>query len=234
MNRPQAILFDFINTLVSNLKFDPLAGNTRLLEYAVDRKGISPEEVTTEAKRLDSEVAVAGNSIIEFTHHQFNRLLFDRLGITFREPMEVLELEFWKECMLFAPEPGIADVLTALSAHDLRMGVVSNHSVSGTVLSWELQRHELLNYFEFVISSADYGIRKPHPVIFTSAATRLNMAPSEIWYVGDTLETDMVGAKQCHMSAIWYNRRQQEHADIPVDAEVRSWEEFLELAQTYL
>ena len=234
MNRPQAILFDFINTLVRNLRSDPLAGNARLLEYAVDRKGISPEEVTTEAKRLDSEVAVEGNSIIEFTHHQFNRLLFDRLGITFRESMEVIELEFWKECMLFSPEPGIADVLTALSAHDLRMGVVSNHSVSGTLLSWELQRHELLNYFEFVISSADYGIRKPHPVIFTSAATRLSMAPSEIWYVGDTLETDMVGAKQCHMSAIWYNRRQQERADIPVDAEVRSWEEFLELAQTYL
>ena len=58
MNRPQAILFDFINTLVRNLKFDPIAGNARLLEYAVDRKGISPEEVTTEAKRLDSEVAV--------------------------------------------------------------------------------------------------------------------------------------------------------------------------------
>ena len=114
------------------------------------------------------------------------------------------------------------------------MGVVSNHPGSGTVLSWELQRHELLNYFEFVISSADYGIRKPHSAIFTSAATRLGMAPSEIWYVGDTLETDMVGAKQCHMSAIWYNRRQQEHTDIPVDAEVRSWEEFLELAQAYL
>ncbi len=234
MNRPQAILFDFINTLVSNLKFDPLAGNTRLLEYAVDRKGVSPEEVTTEAKRFDSEVSVEDNSIIEFTNHQFNRLLFDRLGITFCEPMEVIELEFWKECMLFSPESGIADVLTALSAHNLRMGVVSNHPGSGTVLSWELQRHELLNYFEFVISSADYGIRKPHSVIFTSAATRLGTAPSEIWYVGDTLETDMVGAKQCHMSVIWYNRRQQEYTGIPVDAEVRSWEEFLELAQAYL
>ena len=148
--------------------------------------------------------------------------------------MEVLELEFWKKCMLFSPELGIADILTALSAHNLRMGVVSNHPGSGTLLSWELQRHGLLNYFEFVISSADYGIRKPHPVIFTSAAARLGIAPSEIWYVGDTLETDMVGAKQCNMSAIWYNRRQQEPADIPVDVEVRSWEEFLELAQTYL
>ena len=117
MNRPQAILFDFINTLVSNLKFDPLAGNTRLLEYAVDRKGMSPEEVTTEAKRLDSEVAVEGNSIIEFTNHQFNRLLFDRLGITFREPMEVIELEFWKECMLFSGISSIWLDISSLSSY---------------------------------------------------------------------------------------------------------------------
>ena len=38
MNRPQAILFDFINTLVRNMRFDPIAGNARLLGYAVDRK----------------------------------------------------------------------------------------------------------------------------------------------------------------------------------------------------
>ena len=68
--------------------------------------------------------------------------------------MEVLELEFWKECMRFSPEPGIANVLTALSAHDLRMGVVSNHPGVWNAPLLGLQRHELLNYFEFVISIA--------------------------------------------------------------------------------
>ena len=92
----------------------------------------------------------------------------------------------------------------------------------------------LINGADLSRASSDYGIRKPHSVIFTSAATRLGTAPSEIWYVGDSLEDDMVGAKSCHMRAIWYNKRQQEHADIPIDAEVRSWEEFMELAQGYL
>ena len=234
MNKPQAILFDFVNTLVHNVKFDPLAGNTRLLEYVVDSDGISPEEITAEAKRLDKEVAVESNSMIEFTNHQFNRLLFDRLGITLREPIEVIELEFWKGCVLFTPEPGIADILAALATQNVRMGVVSNHPSSGAILSWELQQHNLLDYFEFVIASADYGIRKPHSVIFTSAAMRLGIEPSEIWYVGDSLENDMVGAKQCDMSAVWYNKRQQERGDISVDAEVRSWKEFLELTQRYL
>ena len=114
------------------------------------------------------------------------------------------------------------------------MGVVSNHPGSGSILSWELERQGLRSHFEFVISSADYGIRKPHSAIFTSAVARLGIAPSDVWYVGDTLETDMVGAKECNMSAIWYNRRQQEPAGIAVDGEVGSWAEFLKLAQAHL
>ena len=235
MNKPQAILFDFVNTLVYNLKFNPLAGNARLLEYAVDRKGVQPEDVIAEVSRLESELPPTETWAVEFTNHQFNRLLYDRLGISFRVSMDVLELEFWKACVEFVPEPGISEVLSTLSAQGMRMGVVSNHPGSGAVLSWELQRHGLLKHFEFVISSADYGIRKPHRVIFTSAVSRLGLKPSEVWYVGDTLERDILGANQCQMPAIWYNRQQHEHNDIArPEAEVRSWGEFIALVQRCL
>lgn len=235
MNKPQAILFDFVNTLACNLRFDPLVGNARLLEYAVDRKGIQPEDVMAEVSRLESELPPTETWAVEFTNHQFNRLLFDRLGISFRVSMDVLELEFWKACVEFVPEPGISEVLSALSAHGMKMGVVSNHPGSGAVLSWELQRHGLLKHFEFVISSADYGIRKPHRVIFTSAVSRLGLKPSEVWYVGDTLERDILGANQSQMPAIWYNRRQHEPNDIArPEAEVRSWAEFTVLVQKCL
>lgn len=114
MNKPQAILFDFVNTLACNLRFDPLVGNARLLEYAVDRKGIQPEDVMAEVSRLESELPPTETWAVEFTNHQFNRLLFDRLGISFRVSMEVLELAFWKACVEFVPEPGISEVCKAL------------------------------------------------------------------------------------------------------------------------
>ena len=96
-------------------------------------------------------------------------------------------------------------------------------------------RKESDGYFEFVISSADYGIRKPHGVIFLSAVSKLSLKPSEVWYVGDSLERDILGANQCQMPAIWYNRQQQEHGGIArPEAEVRSWEEFTVMTQRYL
>ncbi len=234
MNRLQAILFDFVDTLVTNLRFDPLAGNARLLEYAVDRNGVQPEDVMAEVDRIESELPSTEFPMIEFTNRQFNRLLFDRLGITFREPMDALKLEFWKSSVLFDPEPGASEALTALSCRNIRMGVISNHPGTGAVLSWELQRHDLLRHFEFVISSADYGIRKPHSLIFASAALRLGISPSEIWYMGDTLQTDVLGAKQCQMTAISYNRRLHENEDVTPDAEVRSWDEFLVLVNRHM
>ena len=235
MNKPQAILFDFVNTLVVRLRFDSLAGNARLLEFAIDRKGVCPEDIIAEASRLEGELPPKQDWVIEFTDNQFNRLLFDRLGITFRIPMDMLELEFWKAGVEHGPEPGISEALTALATHQVRMGVVSNHPGSGAVLSWELQRYDLLRNFEFVISSADYGIRKPHGVIFKAAVSKLGLKPSEVWYVGDSLENDILGANQCQMPAIWYNRRQQENNDIArPEAEVKSWEEFIVLAQSYL
>ena len=88
MNRPQGILFDFVNTLVASLRFDPLAGNARLLEFAIDRKGVRPEDVVAEVSRLEGELPPTREWVIEFTNNQFNRLLFDRLGITFRIPMD--------------------------------------------------------------------------------------------------------------------------------------------------
>ena len=137
----------------------------------------------------------------------------------------ILELEFWKASVELDPEPDISETLTALAAHQVRMGGVSNHPGSGAVLSWELQRHDLLRHFEFVISSADYGIRKPHGVIFRSAVSKLGLKPSEVWYVGDSLENDILGENQFQMPAIWYNRRQQEHGGFArPEAEVRCWE----------
>lgn len=234
MNKPQAILFDFVDTLVTNLRFDPLAGNARLLEYAVDQRGVDPEDVMAEVDRIKSQLPSEDFPMIEFTSRQFNRLLFDRLGIAFRGTMADLELEFWKSSVLFDPEPGASDALTALSGRNIRMGVISNHPCTAAALSWELQRHDLLGHFEFVISSADYGIRKPHSLIFTSAAHRLGIFPSEVWYMGDTLQTDVLGAKQCQMTAIWYNRSLKESEDVTPDAEVRSWDELLVLVERHL
>jgi FMN phosphatase YigB (HAD superfamily) len=56
---------------------------------------------------------------------------------------------------------GVRELLPCLQAEGIRMGVVSNSSFPGIVLERELSRQALRDPFEFVISSADYGVRMP-------------------------------------------------------------------------
>jgi putative hydrolase of the HAD superfamily len=90
------------------------------------------------------------------------------------------------------------------------MGVVSNSSFSGEVLEYELTKHGLLDYFEFLVSTADYGLRKPHPQIFRVGLQKAGVSPESAWYVGNSLQFDVEGALQVGMTPVWYNRVGQE------------------------
>ena len=170
MDKPKAILFDLGDTLLCDLKFDPVAGNVRLLEFVEGTDTTNPETIQKVADELGSEIRrVRDPGLIEFPVQSFQRILYDKLNLTFRLSSAAMELEFWKGAVSYTPEPGIVEALATLQSYRLKMGVVSNSTFSGPVLEWELEQHNLLAPFAFVISSADYGIQKPHPLIFSAA-----------------------------------------------------------------
>lgn len=51
--------------------------------------------------------------------------------------------------------------------------------------------------------SAEYAVRKPNALLFEAAAARLGLAPEDIWFVGDRLDTDIAGASAAHMKPVW-------------------------------
>ncbi len=62
-------------------------------------------------------------------------------------------------------------------------------------------------FAEFILSSAAFGIRKPHPSIFQAGLAHFGLRPEETVMVGDTLEADILGANQLGMKSIWITRR---------------------------
>ncbi|MGH9365204.1 MAG: HAD family hydrolase [Thermoanaerobaculia bacterium] len=86
---------------------------------------------------------------------------------------------------------GNATLLERLAAK-YRLGVVSNFygNLSAVCEETGVGRH-----LAVTIDSACVGFRKPDPRIFQAALARLNAAPSEAVFVGDSLERDMAGAR---------------------------------------
>ncbi len=235
MNKPLAILFDLGDTLLCGLKFDPIAGNARLLEFAEDAGEIGPQDIQRIADELDAEIRpIRDTGPVEFPVQNFQRLLFDTLNIKFRISPVDMELEFWKGAVRYEPEPRISDILTDLKSYNIKLGVVSNNAFSGPILEWELAQHNLLDFFDFVLSSADYGIRKPHPLIFSTAVSKLGVRPSEVWFCGDKQQFDVTGAKDAGLWAIWYNRQKSNDDGVQPHVEIHNWPELIDLAQKYI
>jgi len=90
-------------------------------------------------------------------------------------------------------------------AERYRLGLLSNFDDSKT--GWEIMADTgVKDKFEAIIISADLRLRKPNPKIFERMLTMLNLAASDVLFVGDTPHHDVGGAKAVGMSAAWISR----------------------------
>lgn len=70
---------------------------------------------------------------------------------------------------------------------------------------------ELLQWIpkEHVFVSGELGINKPQKEIFTYAENRMNLTAEEAYFIGDSSENDVAGAKNAGWHSIWFNRRKK-------------------------
>ncbi len=232
IRKPSAVLFDFFNTIVTRVNFDSEAGIRALLKLAQKPSSISTHEVLVRNATLEDQLSeVWGASDVWSTIQQFQRLLFDGLGVSFDAAPNELERCFFEAAMEFERTEGIQQCVSELRARGLRLGVVSNYNCTGGTLRSALGRLEIADPFEFVVSSADYGIGKPHPLIFEAAVAKLGVERSATWFVGDNLENDIAGANEAGLFSVWYNPDENENGHIKPNATIRSWAEFEELIE---
>lgn len=91
--------------------------------------------------------------------------------------------------------PGAAEALRALKSRGLALGVVSNVLSRGQVPG-DLGRYGIRGLFDAVLTSSEFGRRKPDPAIFHRAAEMVGAAPAECAYVGDRVSRDVAGARR--------------------------------------
>lgn len=101
-------------------------------------------------------------------------------------------------------------VLETLRAQGYRLAIVSNAADDDDVQTLVDNVH-LRPYFDFILTSAVAGVRKPSPKIFQDALAVWNARPDQAVMVGDTLTADIAGANQVGIASVWVMRR----ADTP-------------------
>ena len=108
--------------------------------------------------------------------------------------------------------PGIRRTLDLARHHGLPVGIVSN-AHSGRSHRRILADLGLDERMAVQVYSDEVGMRKPHPHMLTLAATALGVAPEDCWYVGDTLDRDVVAGRRAGVGHLVITR--DKHTDAP-------------------
>jgi putative hydrolase of the HAD superfamily len=97
-----------------------------------------------------------------------------------------------------------------------RLGVVSNFYGNVPIICRD---GGLADSLDTILDSTLFGSGKPDPEIFLAALLHLGLSPSEVFFVGDSYERDMIPARRLGMKTVWLkgpNPRKPSNAG-PVD-----------------
>ena len=106
---------------------------------------------------------------------------------------------FLEHCNLI---PGTAEMLGTLKAR-YRLGLLSNFT-HGPAARKIIDRVGLTAFFDVVLISGELGYRKPHPLVFRRLIECFEVHGSQILYVGDDPEPDILGAERAGIQPVWF------------------------------
>ena len=228
--RPEGIVFDLGQTIVDDLAFDVRRGYERIEAYLVGERGSRDLYELSLEQMEDLQRRKA--SLLEVPFVSFIRILASRHGLAFRGTWEEIEREFLKAANPIGAVEGARSVLEVFRGEGIPLGIISNSVFSGSALSDQLAELGLREFFGFLISSSDFGLRKPHRYLFEAAARQMRLQTQNVWYLGDRIDTDIAGARAAGMVAVWFERGGSPTLDIGgADAKVHSWSEFRSLVE---
>ena len=158
------------------------------------------------------------------------RRIYDRLpplsGIPFDAWFETLYRRFGSpDVWRFYDD--VETVLRDLKSRGLKIGVVSNWDTRLKAISDGLGLTPLV---DFIVISAEVGVRKPDPGIFRMALDRAGVRAEDAIHVGDLLEEDVEGARRAGVRAVLIDRKKRITAGGP-PADVRVVNSLAELQE---
>ena len=73
----------------------------------------------------------------------------------------------------------------------------------------KLKKSKLAPFFATVTSSEEVGVKKPNPLVFTTALAKAKASAQSSVMIGDTFDADILGAEGVGMDTIFFNYRKE-------------------------
>lgn len=145
--------------------------------------------------------------------NRWNLAFIRRLGI--EEDTQFLAeriTELWWDYADVQFHPDVIDTLAQLRAKKVKIGIVTN----GLREDYEraLRKLGATTCFDVTVGVDSCGSAKPDRRIFLYAVEKLQLRPSEVLFVGDSVERDYEGARRAGLRSLLIDRKGKASKDI--------------------
>lgn len=150
------------------------------------------------------------NKKLTVPYSLIHQILTDTLGINLDCTYKEIEYDYYLNTYTPSPKNNAQKTLSALIKQNVRVGIITNNRFSSTTIA------KLFNdifpgiNLSVCISSADYIIGKPNPLIFEIALKKIKIKPEHTLFCGDRVKYDIKGAMNAGVrSALLKTHRNQ-------------------------
>lgn len=209
MDTNRVISFDFHNTLAQCDEWFDLEVRDLIpafLSWQAAQRGKGAPDETTINQAVDyyrevrREVMESG---IEQDAHTSVKLVCNRLGIrtTNGEIDRGLAEVMYPALHSTTALPGAVEAVKSLRGHGHKLAVISS-AIYHPFLDWTLEKFDIAQDIEVVITSASCGWYKSTPRIYEHALELLDVSPSSMIHVGDSYRFDVEPASSIGISTV--------------------------------
>ena len=199
---PKAILLDFYGTLVEE---DDIPIQKACKEIA-DSSEVDPTEREIGAFWSDvfSEMCMQSHGESFMLQRDLERLSLQRVLKEYEvdlDPNEISQylFDYWMKPQVF---PEAIDVVSKVRVPICLLSNTDNKELSSALDHTGFR-------FKHIITSEDCRSYKPRVEMFDTALSELGLGKEDVLHVGDSISSDVIGAKRSGIKVLWINRKKR-------------------------
>lgn len=196
----KGLLFDLDNTVYSYTKCHDLALD-ECINYLLNVCDVPYnilknmyKNISINLKNELQNTASSHNKSIYFKH------LIEELNLNYLHSIKLNEI-YWR---IFynniTPFDYVIDFIKWNKCNNVKIGIITDYETEFQVL--KLQKLNLLEYIDCIVTSEEIGIEKPSYKIFNTILNKMKLQPHEIIMFGDNFEKDIIGAENLDIKTI--------------------------------
>jgi putative hydrolase of the HAD superfamily len=222
----KALLLDVDNTLYSYEPVHKIAKDN-VIKYCEKKFNFTKNIIEATYEKSRDTVHIELNE----TASSHNRLLYiqkmlEQLNInSLQYTLDIYNI-YWDTFLEnIKPFDGVYELLEKYKGKICILTDLTAHIQHRKALKLQLDKYAIK-----MVTSEEAGREKPHPYIFMSALSKLNLKAEDVCMIGDSFKKDIVGASNLNIKSIWLNSEQKKEAyDNTIVKEVKEFRELLEL-----